>query len=734
MPVLRTRGRTLASTDATAPYDDRPRCRRRSRCCRPAARPAARSWCTTGRASTRRSSTLAADFLRRRVPAAAAPVAARRCGWPAGRSPASSTCSPAGCCSCATPGTPAAFSATVRARADQLDLRHPADALRGARPPGAAGADCSSHVHVQRRRRARRARPAAPGHRAVRPGAAHRLRPERGGRGHRAARADRGPGAPGAAALLRVRPTATCGWRSATTTGRCSTPAQTARCGCSSKLSFAGYHGQPELTAETLVDGWVRTRDLGHLDADGYLYLVDRVHDMIVTHPPQLGDLLPPDRGRARRRIPQVRAAAVIGVPDQVVGEAVARLRGRRRARRSPRRSCIDLVTDELNEMWAPRGVEFVDELPLTRSRRWTRWRCASWYADRARGGRRSAAPAEPVAAGWSPCSPPTCCPPWAPAISMVAIPWLVLVTTGSPAKMGLVAAREMLPYILSSCWRPAGRTGSGCAVRRSSPTSAARSRWRRSRRPPGSGSARCSLLVAVAGALRGVGDRVKHVLVRPMAEAAEVQLIRLTSLHEAFARGATLLGAPLGGLLIYWIGRGVGALDRRGHLRGLRRAGRRVRPPARRSPTDASREQYFRALRGGFCLRPARRLLAHDADHHVHPQHVRQREHGGLHPALGRGGARLTGRPRPALGAFSAGALLGNIVFTVLAPAAAVPDVRGRRAHRRRAAAARAGPQRRPGPGAGGDVPVRASASPRSTRSSARRSTSGSRSTCRPG
>jgi len=58
---------------------------------------------------------------------------------------------------------------------------------------------------------------------------------------------------------------------------------QTGEVWVQSKLSFSGYYGQPELTASTIVDGWVRTRDLGYLDSDGYLYLVDRVHDMIVT-------------------------------------------------------------------------------------------------------------------------------------------------------------------------------------------------------------------------------------------------------------------------------------------------------------------------------------------------------------------------------------------------------------------------------------------------------------------
>ena len=80
-------------------------------------------------------------------------------------------------------------------------------------------------------------------------------------------------------------------------------PGETGEIYATSKLRFAGYWGRPDLTARAIVDGWVRTGDLGYLDADGYLFLVDRVQDTIVTGPSNWNDLLPPDRGRARRRI-----------------------------------------------------------------------------------------------------------------------------------------------------------------------------------------------------------------------------------------------------------------------------------------------------------------------------------------------------------------------------------------------------------------------------------------------
>ncbi|MEU5908688.1 AMP-binding protein [Micromonospora sp. NPDC047467] len=133
------------------------------------------------------------------------------------------------------------------------------------------------------------------------------------------------------------------------------------------RLSFAGYHGQPELTAQTLVDGWVRTRDIGHLDDDGYLYLVDRAHDMIVTHRRNWAIFCRPIEDVLAGH-PQVRAAAVIGVPDDAVGEVPYAYVVPAPGATVTAAELIDLVTTELNEMWAPAGVKFTDRLPLNRS------------------------------------------------------------------------------------------------------------------------------------------------------------------------------------------------------------------------------------------------------------------------------------------------------------------------------------------------------------------------------
>jgi len=137
-----------------------------------------------------------------------------------------------------------------------------------------------------------------------------------------------------------------------------------------SKLSFSGYFGQPELTATTIVDGWVRTRDIGYRDSDGYLYLVDRAHDMIVTHRRNWAIFCTPIEA-ALAEHPGVQAAAVIGVPDPVVGEVPHAFVVRRPgtlAGAEAERELIELVEAELNDMYAPGGVTFLAELPLNRS------------------------------------------------------------------------------------------------------------------------------------------------------------------------------------------------------------------------------------------------------------------------------------------------------------------------------------------------------------------------------
>jgi acyl-CoA synthetase (AMP-forming)/AMP-acid ligase II len=134
-----------------------------------------------------------------------------------------------------------------------------------------------------------------------------------------------------------------------------------------SKLNFAGYVARPEQTAETLVDGWVRTGDLGHVDDEGYIYLTGRVSDMIITtygsyhiFPRAIEDVLTTH--------PQVRAAAVIGVAHDRLGEAAHAYLVLADGATVTEEELGDLVTEKLGWAWAPQSFDVVDDLPRTGS------------------------------------------------------------------------------------------------------------------------------------------------------------------------------------------------------------------------------------------------------------------------------------------------------------------------------------------------------------------------------
>ena len=84
--------------------------------------------------------------------------------------------------------------------------------------------------------------------------------------------------------------------------------------------AMLGYWNQPELSAQTIVDGWVRTGDAGYMDEDGFLYVVDRIKDMIISGGENVYSV---EVENALSTHPAVAQCAVIGVPDALWGERV---------------------------------------------------------------------------------------------------------------------------------------------------------------------------------------------------------------------------------------------------------------------------------------------------------------------------------------------------------------------------------------------------------------------------
>ena len=142
--------------------------------------------------------------------------------------------------------------------------------------------------------------------------------------------------------------------------------------------------------------------------------------------------------------------------------------------------------------------------------------------------------------------------------VSMIAIPWLVLVTTGSASKTGLVAAAELTPLVILKAL--GGPLVDRVGARRMAIACDAASLVVVGLVPVLHHAGRLSLpvllvLVAVAGALRGPGDAATSSLIPSLARAASVRYERVTGLASAIERGASMLGAALAGGLVALLG-----------------------------------------------------------------------------------------------------------------------------------------------------------------------------------
>jgi acyl-CoA synthetase (AMP-forming)/AMP-acid ligase II len=122
-----------------------------------------------------------------------------------------------------------------------------------------------------------------------------------------------------------------------------------------------GYWNRPEATDEALRGGWMHTGDAGSLDDEGYLYIQDRVKDMIVSggeniYPREIEDVL--------FQHPGVADAAVIGVPDEKWGEAVKAIVVKHEGQEVSAEDILAFCRERLGGYKQPRSVDFVSALP----------------------------------------------------------------------------------------------------------------------------------------------------------------------------------------------------------------------------------------------------------------------------------------------------------------------------------------------------------------------------------
>jgi long-chain acyl-CoA synthetase len=122
-----------------------------------------------------------------------------------------------------------------------------------------------------------------------------------------------------------------------------------------------GYWNREEATAETIVDGWLHTGDIGKVDEDGYFFIVDRKKEMIIrggynVYPREIEEVL--------YEHPDVREAAVLGIPSDEYGEEVAAAVALKDGASTSPEDLRDYVKEQVAGYKYPRKVWLVDELP----------------------------------------------------------------------------------------------------------------------------------------------------------------------------------------------------------------------------------------------------------------------------------------------------------------------------------------------------------------------------------
>ena len=129
-----------------------------------------------------------------------------------------------------------------------------------------------------------------------------------------------------------------------------------------SPSNMAGYWNRPEETARTLsADNWLRTGDAGIMDEDGYVYIQDRIKDMIISGGE---NVYPAEVESALYGHPDIADVAVIGVPDDRWGEAVKAVVVRRPGLALEADGVIAYARDKIAGFKCPKTVDFIDALP----------------------------------------------------------------------------------------------------------------------------------------------------------------------------------------------------------------------------------------------------------------------------------------------------------------------------------------------------------------------------------
>ncbi len=133
-----------------------------------------------------------------------------------------------------------------------------------------------------------------------------------------------------------------------------------------SPSNMVGYWNLPEATAKTLdKDNWLRTGDAGYMDEDGYLYIHDRIKDMIISGGE---NIYPAEVESAICDHPDVAEVAVVGIPDDQWGEAVKAVVVMKPGKKASSTDIIAFARERIAAFKSPKSVDFIEALPRNAS------------------------------------------------------------------------------------------------------------------------------------------------------------------------------------------------------------------------------------------------------------------------------------------------------------------------------------------------------------------------------
>ena len=128
-------------------------------------------------------------------------------------------------------------------------------------------------------------------------------------------------------------------------------------------MVMRGYWKRPDETAAVLRDGWLRTGDAGHMDTDGFVFVVDRLKDMIITGGENVYSV---EVENALARHSAVAQCAVIAIPSESWGEAVHAFVVRKPGHDVSFEELVAHSREFIARFKCPRSVDFVDALPIS--------------------------------------------------------------------------------------------------------------------------------------------------------------------------------------------------------------------------------------------------------------------------------------------------------------------------------------------------------------------------------